>query len=123
LRRRLLIAVGAQEIDHITAVVARWLRNLAKSQPGSVLPDRVLEVWQLYEKAHAAICEHTPDATDRQVYDLLQEAMGHRKGGDRLPAFETITRYLRQARQALGLQKNSPRQQVSLKRRNRLIML
>lgn len=42
--------------------------------------------------------------TDRGLYAWLK-----RRSEERLPAFETWVRYIRQARQALGEQKNSPR--------------
>ncbi|MCG3179635.1 MAG: hypothetical protein BIFFINMI_01976 [Phycisphaerae bacterium] len=56
--------------------------------------------------AYAVEQSAMPITKDREAYDWLA---AHLDSGDKLPAYETWTRYLRSARKALGEQKNKPR--------------
>jgi len=74
-------------------------------EPLERLPDRVRRAYAQYLFATKQYeGEGGGQPTDRELYAWLK-----RRSEERLPAFETWVRYVRQARQALGEQKNSPR--------------
>ena len=61
-----------------------------------------LRAYQQYQMAEKSL----GDTTDRQAYDWLKERV---EETERLPDFNTWTRYLRTARKFYGTQKNTPR--------------
>jgi len=81
------------------------LEEKEPEDPLEGLPDRVRRAYAQYLFAMKQYeGEAGGQPTDRELYAWLK-----RRSEERLPAFETWVRYVRQARQALGEQKNSPR--------------
>lgn len=81
------------------------LEGKEPEEPLERLPDRVRRAYAQYLFAMKQYeGEAGGQPTDRELYAWLK-----RRSEERLPAFETWVRYVRQARQALGEQKNSPR--------------
>ena len=96
---------------HLSSLAAatRELRTLASLE----LPKRAREAYRSYRHAIEKMEEHKPGLDlaalkDRQVYRWLKELGTHNEDyDDRLPCFETWSRYLREARRSLGESKKT----------------
>ncbi len=74
-----------------------------KKTKATLPPSRVKAMSQFVDAVSK--CPALNGATDREVYDWIDE----HSDGDPLPNFDTWSRYLRDAREAAGISKNTPR--------------